>query len=146
MEAADGMKCNESAYEKKCCILLIDIDYFKKINDTYGHPVGDIVLKKISRIMKAEVESIDIFARFGGEEFSVILVDSTLESAIETAERIREVVEKTIIEIEDIKLGITISIGVAERIYNEDVLSVLSRADKALYKAKGNGRNRVETS
>lgn len=120
------------------CIML-DIDFFKKYNDTYGHPAGDSLLKKIAEILLNEVRAIDLVVRYGGEEFFVLLPDAKLFEAQQAAERIRMAVEAG--------TGVTISLGVAS--YHQEVQTkeyLIKKADEALYQAKKYGRNRVETS
>ena len=130
---------------------MTDIDFFKSVNDTYGHAAGDLVLKTVSRIIKLQLRDYDIAGRYGGEEFAVLLPFTKLEEAKMVAERLRKAVENKKIDISKINtespqknISVTISLGVAE--YNngdsEDIL--LQNADKALYKAKESGRNRVE--
>jgi len=124
--------------------LMIDIDYFKKTNDTYGHLVGDAVLREVARLIRENVREIDFIARFGGEEFSVILPETDKAGAIMLAERIRARVSQEKIRIFDEILTTTISIGAAsfpQNTLHADVL--VETADKALYKAKTSGRNRV---
>jgi len=124
--------------------LMIDIDYFKKINDNYGHLVGDAVLREVARIIRENLREIDFLARFGGEEFSVILPDADKASAIMAAERISSRVSREIIKVFDEALSVNISVGVAtfpQNALHSDVL--VEVADKALYKAKLSGRNRV---
>jgi diguanylate cyclase (GGDEF)-like protein len=120
----------------------IDIDHFKHINDTYGHPVGDNVIVSITRTMSQLARKSDIIGRVGGEEFAIILPDTNAKLAMTIAERIRMEIEKARFESEDI--AVAISIGVALQHDDEDIYSLLSRADQALYIAKRNGRNRVE--
>lgn len=123
-------------------LAMIDIDHFKSVNDRYGHPVGDIVLREIAHVIKKQARCRDIVARYGGEEFVVVLTDCDLERAYAWSERIRK-------EISDIfithkKISVTVSIGVAAS--TPDVYrlqDVLSLADEALYSAKNSGRNRV---
>lgn len=124
--------------------LMVDIDYFKKINDNYGHLVGDAVLREVARIIRENLREIDLLARFGGEEFSVILPETDKASAIMAAERISSRVSREIIKVFDETLSVNISVGVAtfpQNALHSDVL--LEVADKALYKAKLSGRNRV---
>ena len=124
--------------------LMIDIDHFKKINDAYGHLVGDAVLREVARIIKENLRGIDFLARFGGEEFSVILPETDKASAIMAAERISTKVSRERIMVFDETLGVNISVGVAtfpqNTLYSDVLIEV---ADKALYKAKQSGRNRV---
>lgn len=121
-------------------VLLLDIDYFKKINDTHGHQVGDQVLVEVSALLSNHIRSTDIVGRWGGEEFLVIYEGNDHDTLLELAERLR-------ISIADhdfpINISLTTSIGVATYEKGDDIHTVLSRADKALYKAKNAGRNRV---
>lgn len=130
------------------CCFMADIDYFKKINDTYGHKAGDIALKEVSRVIKTTIRDYDIAARYGGEEFCVILPHASLEEALSVAERVREEIMKTTISIETIdmerkEISATASFGVTCYRQNETAEEFLMRADKALYEAKELGRNRV---
>ena len=132
-----------------CCIMT-DIDFFKKVNDTYGHAVGDCVLKNVARTIKKELRENDIPSRYGGEEFAILLPHTTLEEAQLVAQRLRSAIEKKKINIEEYniegvkQLGVTISIGVSQ--YDKKMKEpqqLYQNADKALYSAKENGRNRV---
>lgn len=127
-------------------LLILDVDYFKNYNDTLGHPAGDDVLRKVSKILQTSVRDNDIVARYGGEEFAVILSGAEKQGAIKLAERIRAKVEDASFYKEEIQPSgqLTISLGVAsfpdDAIREEDLIQ---NADKALYQAKKNGRNRV---
>jgi diguanylate cyclase (GGDEF)-like protein len=124
--------------------VLIDLDYFKEVNDHFGHPVGDKVLAEFSRAFREKIRDIDIFGRLGGEEFALLMPETDIESAYQAAERLRETVSAIPIEVEGHSISITFSLGVAELRGNMDTLGMLfRRADKALYKAKHSGRNRV---
>jgi diguanylate cyclase (GGDEF)-like protein len=124
--------------------LMVDIDHFKKINDIYGHLVGDIVLKEIAKILKENIREIDFVARFGGEEFSIILPETDKAGAIMVGERIRSKVVTQKFRAFDEILTTSISVGVASYPQNTLYSDVLIEiADKALYKAKVEGRNRV---
>jgi diguanylate cyclase (GGDEF)-like protein len=127
-------------------VLTMDIDHFKRVNDTYGHPVGDIVIKGIADAISGEIrKEIDVVARYGGEEFVVGLVDTTPEGMIETAERIRKAVGKLEFDVHQSEpLRVTVSIGaylVTPTFH--DMKAALNNADQALYKAKEGGRNQV---
>jgi two-component system cell cycle response regulator len=128
-------------------LLIMDIDHFKKINDTHGHQQGDAVLYKVASIFQRELRDYDIAARFGGEEFIAVIPEASLSEAVMVGERIRKAVEKAAFEGEISHVKITVSLGVsafpAESVGSADAL--ISEADKALYRAKANGRNRVET-
>jgi diguanylate cyclase (GGDEF)-like protein/PAS domain S-box-containing protein len=126
-------------------IIMFDIDHFKSVNDTYGHAVGDEVLKKIAARISSNLRSLDIYARYGGEEFIICLPETSLEDAKNAAERIRKIVEETIMQdTNNNDFKVTISLGVASLSHDSDALEqIIEQADKALYKAKQGGRNRV---
>jgi diguanylate cyclase (GGDEF)-like protein len=133
-------------YQRPLSLAMIDIDFFKKFNDTHGHAVGDDVLKRGAALLKSSVRSTDLVARYGGEEFAVMMPETALEDAIAFAEKIRGMVETTSLDTQVGPLNITISLGVASvpgsRIRSAKELIVA--ADKALYRAKKNGRNQVQ--
>lgn len=123
--------------------LIADVDHFKMVNDSYGHPAGDSVLRKIAEIMKAGCRKYDIPARYGGEEFVVILPNTSVENAAKFAERLREQVQKESFVVNDKKIQLTISLGVATYpIHGDSSEALINLADKALYDAKKAGRNR----
>jgi diguanylate cyclase (GGDEF)-like protein len=125
-------------------VITFDIDHFKKINDTLGHPGGDYILKELGHLMQSKlVRANDYFARFGGEEFVIILQATTLKTAQEVAERIRSTVESHPFIFESKKLKVTISIGVSSIIQNDNWEKIYNRADQALYQSKQSGRNKV---
>jgi diguanylate cyclase len=124
-------------------LILADIDYFKRINDTYGHVVGDQVLSALGRIFGSQVRPYDVAARFGGEEFLLLFPATACQEGVAIAERLRKQVGT--IQIPGGPERITISFGVATLIDNESAEAFLVRADAALYRAKEGGRNRVET-
>jgi diguanylate cyclase (GGDEF)-like protein len=128
-------------------LILLDIDYFKKLNDTHGHPAGDAVLKWVSMLIRSEIRSVDIAARYGGEEFAVVLPDTGLKEGQKIAERVRSTMEKERIPHEKKLLNTTLSVGLA--CYPADAKTkkeLIERADKALYTAKQEGRNRICTA
>ncbi|AFB32031.1 MULTISPECIES: PleD family two-component system response regulator [spotted fever group] len=129
----------------KLYLLMCDIDNFKHINDTYGHQAGDKVLTIVSRILKNTLRVTDLIARFGGEEFTILLTDIDISKAIETAERVRVKIEYMDFHIEDQiePLKNTISIGVTRYKKEESIESFIERADKAMYEAKTTGKNKV---
>ena len=127
-------------------LLMLDIDSFKLVNDSYGHQTGDMVLKSIAELIKSIVRDFDICARIGGEEFVILLPETNKDKALEVAERIRVLIENTKISSFSPmpQLQITISIGLSTLSSKEDSIDTLiSNADQALYKAKNTGRNRV---
>ncbi len=123
-------------------LLLIDLDYFKKINDTYGHDAGDAVLVHFGSLMKKYFRNIDIPSRIGGEEFAVIMPDTSLYSGIEAAERLRSVLEKNITLFNGSSIGYTASMGLCEY-SGESLKEFYSRTDNVMYRAKREGRNRI---
>jgi diguanylate cyclase (GGDEF)-like protein/PAS domain S-box-containing protein len=125
---------------KPVCLVMLDIDDFKKINDTHGHITGDLVLKAISSALKEEARSSDNVIRWGGEEFLIIVPDATLKETLVLTERIRKRISDQVIG----EVGqVTASFGVAEMVKDETTISLINRADKALYKAKLSGKNCV---
>ncbi len=121
-------------------LLLIDLDHFKSVNDTFGHPIGDIVLKSVASTVQGNLRRTDIFGRIGGEEFAVLLPGSDAQGALAFAERLRrEVASRELPEIAG--ATVTLSMGIAEHIEGESRDDWMARADHALYAAKTNGRN-----
>jgi diguanylate cyclase (GGDEF)-like protein len=139
-------------YEKKrtdrvgrlFCLAMVDIDHFKRVNDTLGHLAGDQVLKIVAQGIETAMRSTDFCGRFGGEEFMLVLIETTGQGAKELAERLRRLVEATTFPSLSPDLTITVSIGVTVYRLNEDLSKTISRADEALYQAKASGRNRVQ--
>lgn len=125
------------------CIAMLDLDDFKRLNDTYGHIAGDEALIHLVRVIKDTLRTMDIIARFGGEEFLILLPETTLEDAMQTVTRVQRELTKRIFMHNHEKLLITFSAGVALRADNEDQASLIKRADAALYQAKRAGKNRV---
>ncbi|MGZ3410558.1 MAG: diguanylate cyclase, partial [Xanthobacteraceae bacterium] len=131
---------------KPLTVLVLDIDYFKAVNDTYGHDAGDDVLREFSLRLKKSIRGIDLACRYGGEEFVVVMPDTDMAVAAAVAERVRRGIATEPFPIEDGKRGIqvTISIGIAGLSQSTDkAADILKRADQALYRAKRDGRNRV---
>lgn len=128
-------------YGNKLSVIMFDVDRFKSINDIYGHQIGDKTLAAISQVIKNNLRDIDHAGRYGGEEFLAILPQTSLENAYLTAERIRSTIEST--KFKGGKIKITISGGVVE-FQGEEPLTLIGRADEALYKAKQKGKNRIE--
>ncbi|MCY6371669.1 GGDEF domain-containing protein [Clostridium ganghwense] len=131
-------------YNKTDTLLILDVDNFKQINDEYGHMYGDKALKAFSKVCSSEIRGGDIFGRIGGEEFAIILTNTSINNAVTFAERLRNLVSKIEIEVQNKKFSLTISIGITNILPDESIYKVMSMADKALYEAKGKGRNRVE--
>lgn len=131
-------------YERPLSVIMLDIDHFKRVNDTYGHPVGDRVLKEISGKVRSLVRKGDYVSRYGGEEFMVVLPDTDMNHALDLAERLRVSIEDQEIEVrEGRSLKVTASFGVATLKKDWDKDALIQEADKMLYKAKSGGRNRV---
>lgn len=132
-----------SRYGRSFSVLMIDIDHFKLINDTYGHGIGDDALKRMTEVVTQSLRTVDFLGRFGGEEFIVFLPETEPQAAVEVVERMRKKIAQ--IELEQIAAAvITVSIGVASYHPNDPTIDlVLQRADAALYEAKHQGRNRV---
>ena len=126
-------------------LLMLDIDHFKKINDTYGHPTGDLVICTLADICRRESREIDVVARLGGEEFAILLPETAMQEALVVAERVRAAVENTPIKsLGNIEFSFTVSIGAAEQPPGEkSEEKLIGMADAALYQAKTSGRNRV---
>ncbi|SFV59241.1 diguanylate cyclase (GGDEF domain) [hydrothermal vent metagenome] len=138
-----GQKIDESKrYNKPLSIIFCDIDFFKKVNDTYGHDMGDYVLKGIAKILKNNLRSSDISARWGGEEFLIFLPETPLNEAVKIAQKLRKLIEESLFS--SIQT-VTCSFGVTELKKDDNANTLLKRVDKLLYKAKENGRNRIES-
>ena len=148
MQVAETELARAIRYSAPLSLLMMDVDHFKLINDTYGHKAGDRVLKKISETCQKTLREIDIIGRVGGEEFAVLLPETDIDEAMDVAERLREEIAKAKVEIDQVlPLNFTISIGVTTLTpQNENIEGLLNVADKALYVAKDSGRNRVVRS
>ncbi|MFT5662536.1 MAG: diguanylate cyclase (GGDEF)-like protein [Sulfurimonas sp.] len=127
-------------------IMILDIDFFKKVNDVYGHLVGDDILKYLVKSVASEIRESDLLARFGGEEFIVMLPDTDENGALALAKKVRESIENHPYEDEKLSILVTVSIGVSELRGEKLLRELIKRADDALYAAKANGRNRVEVN
>lgn len=131
-------------YHAPLTICMMDVDHFKSVNDTFGHAVGDEVLKIIAACCKNILRELDVIGRLGGEEFAICLPQTSIEEAKPVAERCRKAVEETVIPTEDgQEVQVTISMGLAQWQDGDSLDDILRRADKALYEAKDNGRNQV---
>jgi len=131
-------------YRRELSLIMFDIDHFKKINDTYGHLAGDYVLKQLAAVIKSRIRREDIMARYGGEEFSIILPEIDSYNALQFAEKIRRLTEKSLFRFEDTEIPVTISIGVTALVPDmTDPSDFVKMADEKLYEAKEKGRNKV---
>jgi diguanylate cyclase (GGDEF)-like protein/PAS domain S-box-containing protein len=145
LELAENELARTVRYGRQLSILMLDVDRFKQVNDTYGHKIGDLVLRKLSVLCLGALRSVDVVGRMGGEEFAVLLPETAIESALEAAERLRSTIADAHVTLAGgLPLHFTVSVGVAtldDQDANIDVL--LNQADQALYRAKNEGRNRV---
>lgn len=131
-----------SRYDTPFSVLLLDVDFFKKVNDTYGHLMGDQLLQDLSHILTKKIRSVDILGRWGGEEFLIILPNCQLAGAMQLAEKIRLAIAETSFQ----NVGArTVSIGASDYKKGDQVEQLLQRADHALYQAKKSGRNCVKS-
>lgn len=136
--------CHTQPYTAGCAVLLLDIDNFKSINDTFGHDAGDLILRQLSQLCCANLRATDLFARYGGEEFAFLLLQTSPQSAVDFAERIRCLIAQALFVYNRAPMGCTVSIGVSAANplrTTPDVL--LTTADQALYAAKHHGKNQV---
>lgn len=130
--------------ENTFSILIYDIDHFKKVNDTYGHLAGDFILKELSKRVKNTLRTTDVFIRFGGEEFLILLPMTKMAGSMLTANRILSITSQEPFIFQNQKISLTVSIGITSPLKSDSLNVLLERADKALYKAKASGRNRIE--
>jgi two-component system cell cycle response regulator len=138
-------RLKESArYNRPLSLLLLDIDHFKKVNDTHGHPAGDAVLRGVAKIVQKAARDTDVAARYGGEEMALILPETDARGALAIAERLRKLIEASSHPTEQGALKVTVSIGISTG--GAQASDLIDRCDRALYKAKKSGRNRVEIS
>jgi len=143
---------NAKRQKAPLCGIMTDVDFFKHVNDTYGHAVGDLVLKNIAKVIRGQLREYDIAGRYGGEEFSILLPFTKINEAQMVAERLRSTIESKIIDISKVSpesetktINVTLSLGVYEMNENDNDEDLLIKADKALYQAKNTGRNKVVT-
>jgi diguanylate cyclase (GGDEF)-like protein len=135
---------NKNILKNETCIGFIDIDYFKNINDTYGHDAGDEVIKQFANILNSDKNDSDILIRYGGEEFLYILYDINKDDAIDKFIKIKDEIQNTTINYTNEQINITASIGITfSNENNTDIDELITEADKALYEAKNNGRNKI---
>jgi diguanylate cyclase (GGDEF)-like protein len=132
-------------YNRTLALLLMDIDYFKNLNDTYGHLCGDYVIKTVAKLLKSNVRATDVVARYGGDEMAVMLIETNTKSALEVAEKLKQEIGSHVFQWQTKQLGVNLSIGLATapapRI--QEVTHLVEAADRALYQAKKSGRNAV---
>ena len=126
-------------------LLLLDVDHFKKVNDEYGHSVGDLVLKELSRVVQKELRDVDVFGRLGGEEFGVVLPGANLAQAHVVADRLRQLVKAAVVKVDGKYIGVTISIGIIASKGKSSRDLLMKQADTALYAAKNAGRDAVSS-
>lgn len=131
-------------YETTCSVVMLDIDHFKKVNDTYGHQAGDAVIVYVCELIRENLRKTDIAGRYGGEEFGVILQNTDAPAAVNFCERLRESVEKAVVVHDGVEIKFTISLGISQADKEiEDYKAWLEQADTALYASKENGRNQT---
>ncbi|OHB87849.1 MAG: hypothetical protein A3D13_09305 [Planctomycetes bacterium RIFCSPHIGHO2_02_FULL_40_12] len=145
IEVLEGEFERARRYETEMALIMMDMDYFKKINDTYGHLAGDMVLSEIGKILKEHVRRSDLACRYGGEEFAVILPNTSRDNIYAAYDRFREMVSKHSFEYGSKQFYITVSIGIAFSNDAKSIEDLLAHADQALYQAKKTGRNKVAT-
>ena len=126
-------------------MIMLDLDLFKDVNDRYGHAIGDEVLRHFTSKTQSCIRSEDIFGRIGGEEFAILLPNSTKTNAKNVAERIRGLIESQALEYANYQIHYTVSLGLTKALTEDSVSTLMNRSDKALYKAKNNGRNQVQS-
>ena len=132
-------------YNRDFCCLIIDVDNFKQVNDTLGHPAGDLVLKRVAAILRRNIRSADVLCRYGGDEFGLLLPETNFKGASVTAERIRSIVEKTDVGKPQYSAKVTLSVGVSSLLEGGalGMDELVTQADVALYQSKRHGRNQV---
>jgi diguanylate cyclase (GGDEF)-like protein len=145
LEKAESELTRTMRYGRELSILMLDLDHFKQVNDTYGHKVGDLVLKKLSEVCRTALRDADIIGRIGDEEFAVLFPETGDQSAMETAERLRASIAAAQVTLDGgLPLRFTASLGVTTlRDKDANIDMLLNQADQALYRAKNEGRNRV---
>jgi diguanylate cyclase (GGDEF)-like protein len=143
MEMVEQEFSRANRHQRAASIIMADLDYFKKVNDTHGFNTGDDVLVEVSRVLRSCLRNEDICSRWGGEEFLVLLPETTLDGALAVANKIRESVSMTEFKVNRPGIQITISLGVCEYKPDQNIFEAISRADQALHQAKMGGRNRA---
>ncbi|MDC2887933.1 GGDEF domain-containing protein [Psychrosphaera algicola] len=125
------------------CIAVIDVDHFKKINDKYGHSVGDKTLQIVAKTLRTSLRETDFLARYGGEEFVCLMINTDATNMLTPLEKLRKAVSSIPFKVKNDRLNITVSVGVTMLVATDNVHTAFDRADKALYEAKDAGRNRI---
>jgi two-component system, cell cycle response regulator len=144
LDVADQKIASAKRFGLHLSVLVVDIDHFKKVNDNYGHPTGDAVLRGVAQVVRDCVRKVDVAARYGGEEFAIVLEATDHKGALMLAERIRQEVQKQVFQSDKGQFSVTLSLGIA--VYPDDAkdkAGIIGLADQALYFAKHNGRNRA---
>jgi two-component system cell cycle response regulator len=143
-EALEREMIRARRHARDLCILMFDIDHFKRINDVHGHLAGDFVLKELARIVQGRIRRDEVFARYGGEEFAIVLPETNLEGARALADGLREKVESSRFVFQNESIKVTVSVGVSMLVDSDRTSTeLIKRADEKLYEAKRGGRNRV---
>ncbi|MEO5688785.1 MAG: GGDEF domain-containing protein [Burkholderiaceae bacterium] len=145
-ERAPGLRLRHRDQGRAVAAIMIDIDHFKRVNDSHGHLGGDAVLKRAAQLVSQNLRSDSVVTRYGGEEFAVLLPVLGLDEARAVAERLRKAFEAEVVEFEGARIGVTISVGLALMTPDELLEDALKRADEALYRAKNGGRNRIDVA
>jgi diguanylate cyclase (GGDEF)-like protein/PAS domain S-box-containing protein len=143
LELADHEWSRAHRYTRPVCLVLLDLDFFKSINDRFGHLVGDEALRRVGAVLRASLRREDWVGRFGGEEFAIVLPETRIEAASGSMERVRAAIEAIDLEVDDERVPLAVSAGVVAMRTGESIEDALQRADEALYEAKATGRNRV---
>lgn len=125
---------------------MLDIDKFKQVNDTYGHPTGDRVIKSVARMLIKRLRRSDLIGRYGGEEFAIILPDTDLNTALKVIEDIRQNFSQIVQQNNEVQFSCTLSAGITQLKLNDDINTLINNADEALYQAKNSGRNKTCTN
>jgi diguanylate cyclase (GGDEF)-like protein len=143
-EQVDRELSRSRRYERVLSLVLMDIDHFKQVNDTYGHLAGDSVLKQLASTVRTKIRREDVFARYGGEEFAILLPEVSLGGTRQLAEKVRRLVEKQRFEFDKQPIPVTVSVGIATlEPQHREAADLVRAADERLYEAKTSGRNRV---
>ncbi len=143
LEFLDREMARSQRHHRPLSLAMLDLDYFKKINDVHGHLAGDTTLKRIARLIEGRVRQDELLARYGGEEFAVVLPETDLSGAITFGETVRRQIEEFSFNFDEQEIKVTVSIGIATLGLNDDATALIARADSRLYQAKRGGRNRV---